>query len=284
METGGSHGEAEAGVSARTRARRWFLALVLFGFLTMVTQVGGVIGFGAWHWAGRRWREPNQRLAVVLGVYVLATLLVIPVVAPLFGRVALPVRPTAAAPLAPRSPWFWLTNRHYVRPQLRDVLVTASRRVRERHPGSVVHYLDACFPFWDGFVMIPHWTHRDGLVADVAFCYERGPGGNRHAASPSPIGYGIYEAPRDGEPQPYRDKFSWLRWDFPWVQGMRGGVRLDRERTRDLVRFLLEDSRTSKILLEVHLHRRLGVAHRKLRFQQLQAARHDDHIHVRVAR
>jgi len=261
---------------------RWIKISSLFAFLTLLTQVGGIVCLGCWWLAGRWTRRRRHRAALTVTGYILVTLVVIPLVARPFGRVALPVVASREVPLAPRSPWFWLTNRHYAKPDVRDVVVEAAKKVRDRHPGTVVHYLDAGFPFWDGFPMIPHWTHRDGNVIDLAFCYEKERDRGKHSASPSPIGYGIYEGPREGEPQPYRRQFSWLRWDLPWIQWLNWGTHLDRARTRDLLRALLADSRTSKILLEIHLHHRLGLMHRKLRFQQLQAARHDDHLHLRV--
>lgn len=265
--------------SAWVRRAGWPSGFVV---LTALTQVGGVLCLLGWWLSGKWWQRRRSRVAAVAVFYLVATLGIIPVVARPFGRVALPLVARAEAPVAPRSPLFWFCSRHYVSPEVRAVVVEAARKLRAKHPGSVVHYLDAGFPFWDGFVMLPHWSHRNGKVIDLTFCYEKARDGSRHAVSPSPIGYGIYEGPKEGEPQPYRGRWSWLRWDFAWIQWLNRGNRLDRERTRDLLRYLLEDERTSKVLLETHLHNRLGLLHRKLRFQQLQAARHDDHLHLVV--
>ncbi len=100
---------------------------------------------------------------------------------------------------------------------------------------------------------------------------------------PSPIGYWIYEAPRDGEPAPYADRNCCLRWDFPFLQGLGRDRVLDVPRTREFLNILLDHPKGEKALLELHLHGRLNLAsHPKLRFQQCNAARHDDHIHYQI--
>lgn len=261
-------------------AAKW-PAVMTFLVLTLITQVGGALVLAAWWYSGRWWQRKRARAGFTAGCYLVATLAVIPVVAWPLGRVPLPLFSTAATPLAPRSPWYWITNRHYVDPAVRDLVVGAARKLRTNHPGSVVHYLDAGFPFCDGFVMAPHLSHRNAKVIDLAFCYKRRKG-QGFGASPSPIGYGIYEGPRPGEPQPYRGQFSWLRWGLASNSWIDRGNRLDEERTRFLLRTLLEDGRTAKVLLEPHLQNRLGLSYGNLRFQQLQAARHDDHLHLVV--
>jgi len=55
-----------------------------------------------------------------------------------------------------------------------------------------------------------------------------------------------------------------------------------RNEPGDLLRTVLRQPETEKILLEIHLQQRLNVSHPKLRFQQRQAARHDDHLHLQV--
>lgn len=272
-------GKQRGALSSDSGIRARWPAVVIFFVLTLVTQVGGVLGFAGWWLSGRWYQGRVARALFAAGFYLVATLGVIPLVAKPCGRVPLPLYSTGAVPLAPRSLWYCLTNRHYVEPAVRDLVVGAARKLRSGYPGSVVHYLDAGFPFWDGFVMAPHLSHRNAKVIDLAFCYKR-TNGTGFGASPSPIGYGISEGPRPGEPQPYRGQFSWLRWGLPASPWIDGGNRLDEDRTRALLRSLLEDSRTSKVLLELHLQCRLGLRHDKLRYQQLQAARHDDHLHL----
>ena len=252
-----------------------------FLILTILTQLGGFVYLAssilARVWGLKTW----QRIALHLLVYFFGALFVIPLVARLGGRAALPLWASDQRPVAPRSILYVLANRHYVKPAVRDVVITAAIELNKVYPDSVVYYLDGGFPLFDKFLMLPHISHGSGNAIDLTFCY-RSSKTDEYSRSPSPIGYWIYEEPESGEPQPYRDRRSWLRWNFSWLQGVNRDRKVDRERTRFLVRELLGDQRTAKVLLEVHLHRRWGIVHSKLRFQQLHAARHDDHLHLSV--
>lgn len=256
--------------------------IVLFVVLTLLTQVGGIIWF-AIRGIGRRFSQKWKiQLAINLVIYVMITLTIVPLLAQIGGRVAMPIFATSKTPVAPRSFLFVVFNRHYVKKDVREVVFRAARNLSAQYPKSVVHYLDGGFPFWDKFAMLPHLSHSGGEAIDLAFCYHKKGDPSKYKGSPSPIGYMIYERPKPNEYQPYRSKRSPLRWDLPFVQWMRMGRRVDRDRTRYLLRELLSDSRTKRVLLEVHLHRRWGIVHHKLRFQQLHAARHDDHLHLWV--
>ena len=53
------------------------------------------------------------------------------------------------------------------------------------------------------------------------------------------------------------------------------------ERTRELLRLLVEHPSIQKILIQPHLKKRLDLeGYDKVRAQGCQAARHDDHVHV----
>ncbi len=264
-------------------------APVALGFIlvvgTILTQVGGVIFVGCWWvfrqkcFATRRYPRTSATVAA-LAVYLVSTLWIVPPLAGVFGREPLPWRATASVPLAPRNPLYCLLNRHYVTPELREVLTRSAKALEQRHPGSVVHYLDANLPFFDGFPLIPHLSHDDGRKIDFTFCYRKR---DQYSMSPSAIGYWIYEAPQPGEANPYANKGCWLRWDFPWFQNLNRQREFDPVRTRTFLRILLSQPETEKVLLELHLQHRMGLSHPKLRFQQCMAARHDDHIHFQVS-
>jgi len=259
----------------------------LFGLLTILTQVGGVLILGAWWLLRRRWFSSGRyaRLYAAGGavaVYLLCTLILVPPIAGLFGRQPLPVFASQSTPLAPRCVWYWVLNRHYVTTELKEVVVRSARELNKAHPGSVVQYLDAGFPFVEGFPLLPHLSHDDGRKIDFTYCYRLQKRPERYTSSPSPIGYWIYEAPKSGEAAPYADRDCLLRWDFGWIQGLNRHREFDPVRTRTFLRILLAQPETERILLELHLQNRLGLADSKLRFQQCQAARHDDHIHYQV--
>jgi hypothetical protein len=192
--------------------------------------------------------------------------------APLAGRVPLPCGVLQHEPLAPAA---WITcalGRNYVRPHVRDELRELSRFMTREHPGTPTRYLDAGFPFGNGVPLLPHLSHRDGLKVDLAFHYL----GSR---GPSPVGYWVYEAPEPGEPEPCRDRFSWLRWDFAWLQPLLAEP-WDAVRTGAAIGWLAGRARVQRILHEPHLQQRLALGSDKLRFQGCAAARHDDHFHV----
>ncbi|MBI1311665.1 hypothetical protein GC176_10255 [bacterium] len=177
---------------------------------------------------------------------------------------------------------YFLCNRHYVDQRLHNVVVDVTQEFSKRHPGFVIIYLDANFPFLDGFPLPPHLSHDDGRKIDFTYCYHQRGFEDVPALSPSPIGYWIYEAPRPNEAAPYRGLRSWLRWDFDFLQGMNREREFDERRTADFLQLLIDRPETEKIILELHLQNRLQLASPKLKFQQLNAARHDDHIHFQI--
>ena len=251
--------------------------------LTLISQLGGLILFLCWRICRYRFFPDDARrwLAFVTSTlsYCAVTLLLVPLVAGVFGRVPMPLFATAEAPVEPRSILYCLLNRHYVKPQVRDVIIRVARQMAEKYPGSKIQYLDGGFPYGPFFPMLPHLSHADGRKIDLSFCYDKD---GKYSVSPSPIGYWVYEAPKNGEAAPYKGKPSAFRWDMPVLQGVNRDHELDEERTRDLLRSILRQPETQKVLLELHLQERLGVEHPKLKFQQRQAARHDDHMHVQV--
>lgn len=272
---------------AATMKKSLGLALVLLAG-TLLTQVGGVIIVGGWllfrHLVFRdSKRRVRYSLAATVCLYAMATFVLIPPLAKLGGRTPLPVFASRDLPLAPRSFAYCLLNRHYVSKELYQVIAESSIELEAAFPGTVVRYLDANFPFFDGFPLLPHLSHSDGQKIDFTFFYHKDSASSEYTDSPSPIGYWIYEAPRKGEPEPYADRDCFLRWDFPILQGIRRDRVLDVARTREFLETLLKHSSSEKVLLELHLHHRFGLSSNpKVKFQQCNAARHDDHIHFQI--
>ncbi|NNE86882.1 MAG: hypothetical protein HKN27_02300 [Silicimonas sp.] len=237
-------------------------------FLTLLSQVGGI----AWLVAvAFRWR-----LLVFTALYAGLSVSVL-FLAPQFGRVALPCLTDETLRV---QPWvFCALNRQYVVPELRDVLVDAASDVAARHPGSVTVVLDAGFPFFDGFPLLPHLSHDDGRKADIALYYQKG-GAYLTGTTRSPIGYFAFEQGPSACP-PAR---ATMRWDMRFLQPLWPDYTLEPERTRLALQLLASDGRVGRIFIEPHLKTRLQVAHPKVRFQGCRAARHDDHIHVELTR
>lgn len=190
--------------------------------------------------------------------------------------------------LRPLTFWTVVLNRHYVDRDLKSTMMEVSDEMSNKFPNSTVLYLDANFPFVDGFPLIPHLSHDDGKKLDLAFFYMDLRVNKLSNSAPSYIGYGVYESPINGEV------------DFPnkceaqgfWQYGFIGKLIpkwnsqhyvLDVERTKFIIQELTKRSSISKIFIEPHLKQRWGFKeNRKIRFHGCQAVRHDDHIHLQI--
>lgn len=196
-------------------------------------------------------------------------------IAPQFGRE--PVSCFGEGPLKVQSTVYCALNRTYVSPELADVLNETANEMDQRFPDTVTLLLDANLPFFDGFPLLPHLSHDDGLKADLAFYYRHKdkylPGRTR-----SLIGYFAFEqGPTDCVAQ-----WPNMRWDLELLQPFWQDYDLDLERTKAVVEILSADPRVEKAFIEPHLVDKLGLSDPKIRFQGCRAARHDDHIHFQI--
>ncbi len=267
--------------------------LAVAAVLTALTQIGGVVFLLALVLVGlarRRIRPRHFHLPLAFVVlYALASAALVPPLANLGGRTALPCALLASnAPVDALSGLTCVLNRHYTTPAVAAMLAALARDLDRDLPGSRVRYLDAAFPFGLGLPLLPHLSHGDGAKIDLAFLYRDTDGRHLAGRARSPLGYWAFEEPRAGDPAPCRgrDDLLTLRWDIAWLQPLWPDRPLDTTRTAALLAWLAGPGRehgVSKILLEPHLARRLGVEADVVRFQGCRAARHDDHVHVEVA-
>jgi hypothetical protein len=189
--------------------------------------------------------------------------------------------------MAPLTVWTCLLNRHYVRRELLDAVNDVAKKMVARYPGTVVHYLDASFPFIDEFPLPPHLSHNDGKKLDLAFHYIDKKTGERSNECPSYIGYGICEGPKRGEEDMPAACAGKGYWQYSYLQSVfpQEGKELfefDRERTKSLVYYFSRETDIAKIFIEPHLQKRLGLTSPKIKFHGCSAVRHDDHVHVQV--
>lgn len=218
-------------------------------------------------------------------IYLATTFILVPSIASFFGRVPLPFFETKS--LRPLNRVTCLLNRHYVRPALRETLLSASEEFHKKYPGSVVNYLDANFPFIDQFPLFPHLSHHDGKKIDLAFAYRDTRTGDITHLHPSFTGYGICEEPLANEynmPENCKRKGFW-QYNFLKLitpQNSKKNFAFDAMRTKTLIQELTEHDAVEKIFIEPHLRVRLGLTSAKIRFHGCQAVRHDDHIHVQI--
>ncbi|MDF1697854.1 MAG: hypothetical protein P1U56_18545 [Saprospiraceae bacterium] len=260
------------------------LHVIIFIILSVVTQIGGLIWVISVYFSASI-PAPQRKYAKFFTFptfYLIATFLIVPLIAPHFGRTPLPK--SKSSKLAPHSYWTIILNRHYVTHTLKNELHTIASQYESQFPQLKTIYLDANFPFWDGFPLLPHLSHNDGKKIDLSFIYETN--GAVTNSKPSRSGYGHYESPKPGE---YNQPSICLRsgywqYDFPkyLTLGVKPNFNFESGKTKKLIQLILSRKNTHKVFLEPHLSNRLGLKHKKLRFHGCRAVRHDDHIHYQV--
>lgn len=253
-------------------------------FLTIVTQVGGIIYLFTWVISSRMKYGSLKFFGLFIAFYILVSFLIVPFIAPIFGRVPLPFYDK----LKPANFAICLLNRHYVTPDLRLQMHEISMKMDNKFPGTNINYLDANFPFFDGFPLVPHLSHNDGKKIDLAFYYRNAETGAIVNSPPSFMGYGIFDGPKKGEinyPKKCAEQGYWhynfLGWFTP--SSNKDKVVVDIERTKELIKLLVDNKLTSKLFIEPHLKKRWNLGnYDKIRFHGCRAVRHDDHIHTQI--
>jgi hypothetical protein len=264
--------------------------------LTLLTQVGGLVLLVCipfYNWVKPKIMQKYYRRGIVVLVYALlygfVSFVVVPPLAENYGRVPMPYYHDSPF-VKPHNFITVLANRHYVTPSMKQITEGVAEKVAERFKDSVsIRYLDAGFPFWDGFPLVPHLTHNDGRKLDIAFYYTQNIDNQPINDSPSWLGYGVSEEPRAGEenqPEFCREKGEWQysfmrRYIIP--QYWKSDFRFDAKKTAEMLRLFTANSRVRFVLIEPHLKTRLGFqTNNKVRIPPCHAVRHDDHIHVVV--
>ena len=213
-------------------------------------------------------------------LYLLSTFLIVPNVAPFFGRE--PVQHTQR--IQPATPLTIILNRNYVHPEVNKLLQEAEQHLE----GTKIKilYLDANFPFINGFPMLPHLSHNDGKKIDISFVYET-PDRKITPKVKSVSGYGIFESPKPGEPnQPQKCKqqgyFQYDYTKFLTLGKINNHLVFSEKGTRKLIESLLKSNKIEKIFIEPHLKLRLNLNDSRIRYHGCSSVRHDDHIHVQI--
>jgi hypothetical protein len=131
---------------------RWLLHLLTFALLTLLTQIGGIPYLLSLGFRGLVAKRISARavlmlanVGVFLALYAACSLLLVPPLARRYGRVPLPL---LVEQLQPLTAWTWALNRHYVRPELRELTLRAAAAQAAAYPGTLTLYLDANFPFF----------------------------------------------------------------------------------------------------------------------------------------
>jgi hypothetical protein len=205
---------------------RTLLGLLALLLVTLLTQVGGLAFALCWIASRflfparlRGWRRAGASIVLFIALYAALCSFVVPRLAALAGRVALPCHAEADRPFAAANPIYCWLGRNYVDARLLALLTHLARDMDRAYPGTVTLYLDGNFPFLNGFPLLPHLSHGDGRKLDIAFYYATPSGSYLPGRLRSPIGYWAFEQPGADDPTRCRGR-SWLslRWDMKSLQ------------------------------------------------------------------
>lgn len=261
---------------------RFILHSIIVVLLTVLSQVGGMIYLiSIIAIKSKKKNHRLKRVTLFFTLYLLSTFLIVPWIAPYFGRQKIQDNDKIKAQFV----FTKLLNRNYVTEELHESLIAIADQFHRKHPQIQLIYLDANFPFFDGFPLLPHLSHNDGKKIDISFIY-KDENGEITNEKPSNSGYGIFVAPKANETNQTEACQAMGAWqyDFPkyLTFGSQDELEVDALTTKDLIRFILNHSEVEKIFLEPHLKKRWNLNASKIRFQGCHSVRHDDHIHIQI--
>ena len=249
--------------------------LIIIFLLTILTQVGGLIWLLVLLISKK---TKNKKRFVFPILYLAFNILIIPPIAKSFGREQLPV---FNKHLKPRNWIYPLLFRNYAASDLKDLLENSAENLK--HSNISITYLDANFPFIDGFPLFPHLSHNNGKKVDISFMY-LDKNGKTTNKKPSVSGYGVFTDSINITTENCIKKGFWQYNSTTYATfGVINDLKLDKAKTKHLIQELLNSTLTEKIFIEPYLKTKLGLSnYTKIRFHGCQAVRHDDHIHLQI--
>ncbi|MPQ47793.1 hypothetical protein GCQ56_12350 [Marinifilum sp. N1E240] len=255
----------------------------LFVVLTVVSQVGGLVYFLSAILSNRiRVRFSGKGFLIFIMLYVLTTFLIIPYTAPFFGREK--IKNNSHLQAANYLSIF--LNRNYVTPETNVFLQNISNHLDKANSDVHARYLDACFPFFKGFPLLPHLSHKDGCKIDFSLVYEDE---DRKVVNKgkSRSGYGVFEDAKDNEFNQCSDclQKGYFQYDYPkylTLGKINSELKFSKKGTKELIDAILSQKVLSKMFIEPHLKNRMNLSDSRIRFHGCGAVRHDDHIHVQI--
>lgn len=262
---------------------RFFFHLCLFILLTVFTQIGGIVYLLS-IFIRRKLRDFKRWF--VFPVLYLIIWLIIPLIAAPLGRVPLPYRASEDIPLQAQH-WFTvLANRHYVTPELKKSSILVAQTFEQKHKGTPLTYLDANFPFWEGFPLLPHRSHDDGRKLDLAFIYNKGE--QLTSKAPGFLGYGRFVQPVKNINTKAELCARQGYWQYNFLEPLAKPFigkqyEVNEKASRQMVLLFARQRNIRKLFLEPHLKQRWKLGqYNKIRFHGCAAVRHDDHLHVQL--
>jgi hypothetical protein len=258
------------------------LHFLLVIILTILTQIGGVIYIISLLFISRKKSKYRvKRTLLFIFLYIICTFFIVPNVAPIFGRTKIEDNHKIRV----HNYITKICNRDYVTTKMHAVLTDISSKLYKELPEIKLIYLDANFPFFDGFPLLPHLSHNDGKKIDISFIYEDENG--KTNLKPSRSGYGIFEVPLKGEINQTNICKKNGFWQYDFTKHVTLGthsqnLKFSKSGTKTLINKILANKNVSKIFIEPHLKARLHLNNSKIRFHGCKAVRHDDHIHLQI--
>jgi len=263
------------------KALKILLHIIIFGLLTILTQIGGIVYLLSLYFNKLLKRDFKfKSLLTFLGLYLISTLLIVPLIAPIFGR----EKVQHTEKIRPTNYMTVLLNRNYVRPQLNKLLKATTSDLKDSN--IQINYLDANFPFINKFPLLPHLSHNDGKKLDISLVYENADGEIINKQK-SVSGYGVFEDPRPNEYNQI-DKcliMGYFQYDYPkyvTFGSINDELKFSAKGSKRLIRSILKNKSLGKLFIEPHLKQRLGLSNSKIRYHGCRAVRHDDHIHIQL--
>ncbi|MBO0589972.1 hypothetical protein I2486_01005 [Cellulophaga sp. E16_2] len=257
------------------------LNLLLFSFLTVITQIGGVI-YVLSVLISKKWsiNLKFKTLLIFMGLYLFSTLFIVPLLAPIFGR----EKVKNSEKIKPTNYMTVLLNRNYVNPKLNQLL----NKTEKELSGTTIeiHYLDANFPFINKFPLLPHLSHNDGNKIDLSLIYETKNGIITNKQK-SISGYGLFENPNLHEYNQIEKclNMGYFQYDYPkylTLGKINEELIFSEKGTKNLIENILKSQHLEKLFIEPHLKTRMGLKDNRIRYHGCKAVRHDDHIHIQL--
>ena len=262
---------------------KFLLHLTLFIVLTTLTQIGGLVYLLVIIIVKLKRLPILGSFLLFCSIYLVTILTIVPwVSSKAFGRVKIENNQLVNY----HNILTVLCNRNYVKPELNNMLKEIGYQLNKKHPNLKVIYLDANFPFFDGFPLFPHLSHNDGKKVDISFIYKDSSGKVTNS-KPSNSGYGIFENPSQNETNTTaicKEKGYW-QYDYPKYLTLgtnNKNLTFSNKVNKDFLEIITNLQQTQKVFIEPHLKTRLHLKSSKIRFQGCKAVRHDDHIHLQI--
>ncbi|MEZ5003232.1 MAG: hypothetical protein R2730_09395 [Chitinophagales bacterium] len=268
---------------------KWGLHVIVIALLTFITQVGGMfyaLSVALYHLL--RIKRTVLKGLLVIAVYLIGILFVIPPLAKMNNRVAMPVFKAKELHIGPHTLFTVLANRHYVRPELKQLLLQVAKEVNNQYPGVTLDYMDGSFPLLKQCRMLPHTKHDDGTKLDVGYIRRHSISGRYTNRYFSFFGYGFSEKPLRGEQNLPEQCAEQGKWQYNLIEQVVPDqhwrkLEFPVAENAFLLKSIVDHPDCRNVCIEPHLKDRLGFSdNAKVKFLGCWAVRHDDHMHVQL--